>query len=95
MPGPSGIKGSKAVIIVKAREETDSDQAGFENIDKEIVFMELSKPVLENLYNVSQVSHTNQFLNKSNTTVIGNWIQHASLTLTVNVSRFMKLISGF
>ena len=54
MPGPANIKGTKAVIIVKAREESDSDEAGFPTgIDKEIVFMELSKPVLENLYNVS------------------------------------------
>ena len=59
MPAPSGIKGTKAIIIVKAREENDSDEAGFPTgIDKEIVFMELNKPVLENLYNISQVRHT-------------------------------------
>ena len=59
MPAPSGIKGSKAIIIVKARGESDSDEPGFPSgIDKEIVFMELNKPVLENLYNISQVSYT-------------------------------------
>ena len=58
MPAPSGIKGNKAIIIVKAREEGDSDEGGFPTgIDKEIVFMELNKPVLENLYNTSQVSY--------------------------------------
>ena len=59
MPAPSGIKGNKAIIIVKARGESDSDEPGFPSgIDKEIVFMELNKPVLENLYNISQVSYT-------------------------------------
>ena len=58
MPAPSGIKGSKAVIVVKAREDNDSDEGGFPTgIEKEIVFMELNKPVLENLYNISQVSN--------------------------------------
>ena len=60
MPAPSEIKGTKAIIIVKAREENDSDEGGFPTgIDKEIVFMELNKPVLENLYNISQVSYNN------------------------------------
>ena len=58
MPGPAGLKGTKAVIIVKAREEPDSDEGGFPTgIENEIVIMELNKPVLDNLYNVSQVSN--------------------------------------
>ena len=59
MPGPAELKGTKAVIIVKAREETDSDEGGFPTgIANEVVFMEINKPVLENLYNISQVSYT-------------------------------------
>ena len=54
MPGPADIKGTKAVIIVKAREENDSDEGGFPTgIANEVVFMEINKPVLENLYNIS------------------------------------------
>ena len=57
MPAPHQIKAPKAIIIVKAREE-DSDQGGFPTgIDKEVVFMEINKPILENLYNICQVSH--------------------------------------
>jgi hypothetical protein len=54
MPAASEIKGTKAVIIVKAREEPDSDEGGFPTgIANEVVFMEINKPVLENLYNIS------------------------------------------
>ena len=57
MPAPHQIKAPKAIIIVKAREE-ESDQGGFPTgIDKEVVFMEINKPILENLYNICQVSH--------------------------------------
>ena len=53
MPKPKEIKGNKGVIIVKAREEQDSDEGGFPTgIDKEGVFMEIAKPVLDNLYSV-------------------------------------------
>ena len=57
MPKPKDIKGNKAIIIVKAREEQETDEPGFPTgIDKEVVFMELAKPVLDNLYTVGQVS---------------------------------------
>ena len=53
MPKPKDIKGNKAIIIVKAREEQETDEPGFPTgIDKEVVFMELAKPVLDNLYSV-------------------------------------------
>ena len=56
MPAPNQIKAPKAIIIVKAREE-DNDAGGFPSgIDKEVVFMEINKPILENLYNICQVS---------------------------------------
>ena len=53
MPKPKDIKGNKGVIIVKAREEQETDEPGFPTgIDKEVVFMEIAKPVLDNLYSV-------------------------------------------
>ena len=57
MPSPAQIKAPKAIIIVKAREEKDTEEGGFPTgIDKEVVFMEINKPILENLYNICQVS---------------------------------------
>lgn len=53
-PTPSAIK-KKSLMVVKARE--DPDQAELEEgnhfpggIDNEIVFMEINRPVMENLY---------------------------------------------
>jgi len=48
-PAPVDIK-RKALLIIKARPETK--ESGFPNgIEKEVVFMELNRPILENLYN--------------------------------------------
>jgi dynein heavy chain len=48
-PAPSDIK-RKALLIIKARPETK--EPGFPGgIEKEVVFMELNRPILENLYN--------------------------------------------
>ena len=58
MPAPHQIKAPKAIIIVKAREEQATDEGGFPTgIDKEVVFMEINKPVLENLHNTCSVSY--------------------------------------
>ena len=59
MPGPGGIKGSKAIIVVKTPKDMEATE--FENIENEIVFMEINKPVLENLFNLCSVSFTNVF----------------------------------
>ena len=57
MPSAAQIKAPKAIIIVKAREEKETEEGGFPTgIDKEVVFMEINKPILENLYNICQVS---------------------------------------
>ena len=58
MPGPKEIGVNKGLIVVKAREESDSDEGGFPTgVEREIVFMELTKNVLENLFSVSSVSY--------------------------------------
>lgn len=52
-PAQSAIK-KKALLVIKARPETK--EPGFPNgIANEVVFMELTKPILENLYNTCQV----------------------------------------
>ena len=60
MPSPQQIKAPKAIIIVKAREENIVIEQGDPfptGIEKEVVFMEINKPILENLYNTCQVSY--------------------------------------
>jgi hypothetical protein len=53
-PLPADIK-RKALLIIKARPETK--EPGFPTgIEKEVVFMELNRPILENLYNTCFVS---------------------------------------
>lgn len=53
VPEPENIK-KKCLICVKARAE--SDEPGFETgIANEVVFMEINKPVLNNLYSSCQV----------------------------------------
>jgi len=53
-PPPSNIR-KKALLIVKARDDTK--EAGFPTgISNEIVFMEINKPILNNLYDMSTVS---------------------------------------
>ena len=47
MPEPKSIK-KKAIVVIKARETTD--EPGFNCIADEIIFMELNRPVLDNLY---------------------------------------------
>lgn len=45
----------KALIVIKARQDTR--EPGFPNgVQNEIVFMEMNKPVLDNLHNVCSVS---------------------------------------
>lgn len=52
-PAEKQIK-KKALIVIKARPETK--EAGFPSgVANEVVFMELTKPILENLYNTCQV----------------------------------------
>ena len=54
-PAQSAIK-RKALLVIKARPETK--EQGFPNgIANEVVFMELNKPILENLYQTCQVSN--------------------------------------
>lgn len=49
-PNQANIK-RKALIVIKARQETK--EAGFPGgIENEIVFMEINKPILDNLYNL-------------------------------------------
>jgi len=50
-PALSAIK-KKALLIVKARADPKEDFPGPAGIAKEIVFMEVNRPILENLYNV-------------------------------------------
>jgi dynein heavy chain len=47
MPAPSSIK-KKCLICLKARDSTEDP--GFACIEKEIIYMEVNRPVLENLY---------------------------------------------
>ena len=47
MPAPSSIK-KKCIVCVKARDSTD--EPGFTCIADEIIFMEICRPVLDNLY---------------------------------------------
>jgi len=55
-PNQANIK-RKALIVIKARQETK--EAGFPGgIENEIVFMEINKPILDNLYNLCYVSST-------------------------------------
>jgi len=59
-PPPSSIK-MKCIMIVKAREELSDDDIAAEikfptGIENEVVFMEINRPVLENLYASCQVS---------------------------------------
>ena len=55
-PAQSAIK-KKAIIVIKARPETKD--VGFPTgIANEVVFMELNRPVLENLYQTCQVSNS-------------------------------------
>jgi hypothetical protein len=57
-PKQEAIK-RKALIIIKARAETK--EPGFPGgIQKEVVFMEINRPVLENLYNTCFVSRSPQ-----------------------------------
>ena len=56
-------KGKKSLLVVKTITTTDPKAEPFPNgIAKDIVFMELNKPVLENLLSVCQVSILNLFL---------------------------------
>jgi len=58
VPDPEQIK-KKCLICVKARAETD--EPGFETgIANEVVFMEINKPVLNNLYSSCQVCTNTQ-----------------------------------
>jgi len=53
-PALANIK-KKFLLVIKARPETK--EAGFPSgIEKEVVFMEMNKPILENLHNTCQVS---------------------------------------
>ena len=54
MPTPTSIK-RKCLVIVKARETTE--EPGFECIAKEIIFLEINRPVLDNLYQLCHVSN--------------------------------------
>jgi hypothetical protein len=47
MPAPSSIK-RKCIVVVKARDSTD--EPGFSCIANEVIFMELNRPILDNLY---------------------------------------------
>ena len=53
MPAPQSIK-KKCLVCLKARDSTD--EPGFECIEKEIIYMEVNRPVLENLYQTCNVS---------------------------------------
>ena len=53
MPAPSALK-KKCLICLKARDSTE--EPGFECIEKEIIYMEVNRPVLENLYQTCNVS---------------------------------------
>lgn len=53
-PPVANIK-KKSLLIIKSRAETK--EPGFPTgIDKEIVFMEINRPILDNLYNTCTVS---------------------------------------
>ncbi len=53
-PKQDAIK-RKALIVIKARAETK--EAGFPSgIQNEVVFMEINRPILDNLYNICYVS---------------------------------------
>jgi len=55
-PALANIK-KKFLLVIKARPETK--EAGFPSgIEKEVVFMEMNKPILENLHNTCQVSYS-------------------------------------
>lgn len=58
VPAPNAIK-KKGLIIVKAREEPndpDENNPFPSGIENEVVFMEINRPILENLYSSCQVS---------------------------------------
>ena len=57
MPAPSSIK-KKCIVVVKARDSTD--EPGFTCIANEIIFMELNRPILDNLYQLCNVSAVSQ-----------------------------------
>ena len=51
----------KALLVIKAR--VDTREAGFPTgVQNEVVFMEMNKPILDNLYNVCSVSCNGQQL---------------------------------
>jgi hypothetical protein len=53
-PAQAAIK-KKALIVIKAR--PDTKDTGFPSgIANEVVFMEMTRPILDNLYNVCSVS---------------------------------------
>ena len=60
-PSLSQIK-KKVLLIVKARADVKADFPGENGIAKEIVFMEVNRPILENLYNVCTVSQDSRFV---------------------------------
>ncbi len=56
-PPPQDKIKKKALLAIKARPETK--EAGFPTgIQNEVVFMEMTKPILENLFNTCQVSQS-------------------------------------
>lgn len=55
MPAPQTIK-KKCLVCLKARDSTD--EPGFACIEKEIIYMEVNRPVLENLYQTCNVSNS-------------------------------------
>jgi hypothetical protein len=56
-------KGKKSLLVIKTLTPGETKQTGFPNgIEKDVVFMELNKPILENLLAVCQVSSDRPFL---------------------------------
>ena len=48
-PAPDKIK-KKVLLILRARSKKDVGEINAENIDKEVIFMEINRQILENLY---------------------------------------------
>lgn len=59
-PPPMAKIAKKCLLIIKARQDTR--EPGFPTgVHNEVVFMEMAKPVLDNLYNVCSVSLPSNF----------------------------------
>jgi hypothetical protein len=66
-PPPQANIKLKALLVIKARPEQKGEPGFPTGVANEIVFMEMTKPILDNLFNTCQVSLPPPSFNKSGT----------------------------